>query len=95
MGRVGSFILEPLEVFGVDAFADSAVVIKGRIKTLPLKQWGVGRAFNRLVKIRFDEAGIEIPFPHVTLYFGADKAGEAPPAFVQLAQAERLQAQTE
>jgi small conductance mechanosensitive channel len=77
-------ILEPLEVFGLDAFGDSAIVIKGRIKTLPIKQWQVGRAFNRLVKQRFDEQGIEIPFPHRTIYFGQDKQGLAPPAFVQL-----------
>jgi small conductance mechanosensitive channel len=81
---IGPLILEPLEVFGLDAFGDSAIVIKGRIKTQPIKQWQVGRAFNRLVKMRFDAAGIEIPFPHRTLYFGQDKDGSAPPAFVQL-----------
>lgn len=77
-------ILDDLEVFGLDAFGDSAIVIKGRIKTRPIKQWQVGRAFNRLIKLRFDEAGIEIPFPHRTLYFGEDKEGKAPPAYVQL-----------
>lgn len=82
--EVGPLILEPLEVFGLDAFGDSAIVIKGRIKTQPIKQWQVGRAFNRLVKKRFDEHGIEIPFPHRTLYFGQDKDGSAPPAYVQL-----------
>ena len=82
--EVGSLILEPLEVFGLDAFGDSAIVIKGRIKTQPIKQWQVGRAFNRLVKQHFDEQGIEIPFPHRTLYFGMDKQGFAPPAFVQM-----------
>jgi hypothetical protein len=45
----------------------------------------VGRAFNRLLKIRFDEAGIEIPFPHRTLYFGEAKDGSAPAARVQMA----------
>jgi small-conductance mechanosensitive channel len=63
-------ILEPLEVLGVDQFADSAVVIKARIKTKPMKQWAVGRELNRRFKKRFDELGIEIPFPHVSLYFG-------------------------
>lgn len=66
----GNLIIEDLEVFGVDEFADSAVVIKGRIKTKPLKQWIVGREFNRRIKLAFDERGIEIPFPHQTLYFG-------------------------
>lgn len=81
---VGPMILEPLEVLGVDAFADSAVVIKARFKTAPIKQWGVGREFNRRMKNRFDELGIEIPFPHQTVYFGVDKAGQAPSARVQV-----------
>jgi small conductance mechanosensitive channel len=63
----------------VDAFADSAVIIKARIKTRPLKQHYVRRQFNLLMKRRFDELGIEIPFPHQTLYFGTDTTGRAPP----------------
>ncbi len=78
-------ILEPLEVLGVDRFADSAVILKARIKTRPIKQWDVGREFNRRMKKRFDELGIEIPFPHVTLYFGEDKQGRAPAGRVRVA----------
>lgn len=63
-------MLGPLEVFGVDKFADSAVVVKARIQTLPLAQWAVGREMNRRIKRRFDLEGIEIPFPHRTLYWG-------------------------
>lgn len=63
-------ILEPLDVLGVDSFGDSAVVIKSRIKTQPVLQWKVGREMNRRIKKRFDAEGIEIPFPHRTLYFG-------------------------
>jgi small conductance mechanosensitive channel len=44
----------------------------------------VGREFNRLLKKRFDEEGIEIPFPHVTLYVGQDKQGDLPPLNVSL-----------
>lgn len=77
-------ILAPLEILGVDAFADSAVIIKARIKTLPIEQWNVGREFNRRMKKRFDEQDIEIPFPHRTLYFGMDKQGQAPSAQVKL-----------
>ena len=69
-----------LEVHGVTALADSSVNIRVRIKTLPGTQWGVGRAYNRLVKQHLDAAGIEIPFPHMTIYFGQDKDGSAPPA---------------
>ncbi len=65
-----SLIIEPLEIWGVDKFADSAVIIKARIKTLPIKQWEVGREINRRIKKRFDKEGIEIPFPHHSLYAG-------------------------
>lgn len=82
---LGPDILEPLEILGVDQFADSAVIIKARIKTKPIRQWAVGREFNRRMKKRFDEAGIEIPFPHRTLYFGEPKQGDAPPMHVALA----------
>lgn len=63
-------ILEPIEIFGLDKFGDSAVVIKARIKTQPIKQWFVGREFNRRLKMVFDQHGIEIPFPHRTIYWG-------------------------
>lgn len=68
--NIAENILEPVEVLGLDKFDDSAVIIKARIKTKPIKQWEVGRAFNLRLKNKFDELGIEIPFPHRTLYFG-------------------------
>lgn len=77
-------ILEPIEILGLDQFANSSVVIKARTKTKPIKQWAVGREFNRRLKRRFDEEGIEIPFPHVTLYMGQDKNGQAPPLKVEV-----------
>ncbi len=79
-------ILAPLEVAGVVALADSSVNIRVRIKTTPGTQWATGRAFNRLVKLHFDARGIEIPFPHTTLYFGQDKTGSAPPANLRVMQ---------
>jgi len=69
-------ILEPIEVLGVDQFANSAVIIKARTTTLPVKQWRVAREFNRRIKKRFDELKIEIPFPHVTVYMGEGKDGQ-------------------
>lgn len=72
-------ILEPIEILGLDKFADSAVIIKARTKTKPIRQWAVGREFNRRLKMKFDELNIEIPFPHTTLYMGQDKDGTAPP----------------
>jgi small conductance mechanosensitive channel len=72
-------ILEPIEILGLDQFASSSIVIKARTTTLPIKQWRVGREFNRRLKMKFDELGIEIPFPHVTLYMGEGKDGMSPP----------------
>jgi len=71
----GKLILEDMEMLGVDAFTDSAVIIKCRMKTLPIKQWEVAREYRRRLKNKFDELGIEIPFPHRTLYWGT-KQGE-------------------
>lgn len=75
-------ILEPLEMLGVDQFADSAVIIKCRIKTKPIKQWRIGREMNRRIKKTFDAKGIEIPFPHQTIYWGEPKQGTPPPVYV-------------
>lgn len=61
-------ILDDPEMLGVDQLGDSAVVIKFFIKTRPLRQWTVKRELLRRIKNRFDELGIEIPFPHRTIY---------------------------
>lgn len=58
-------ILEPLEVVGVDGFADSGVKLKARFKTRPLQQWSVGREYNRRLKYAFDAENISIPYPHM------------------------------
>ena len=62
--------LGPIEILGVDQFGPSEVVIKARLKTLPIEQWTVGREYRRRLKKAFDAKGIEIPFPHRTLYMG-------------------------
>lgn len=67
--KFGKYMLEEPDIFGVDKFDDSAVVIKGRIKTKPIRQWEVGREYLRRIKYAFDENNIEIPFPHRSIYF--------------------------
>ena len=57
-------ILEPLEIFGLDRFGDFALVVRARVKTRPGKQWRIGRIYNERIKVAFDRAGIEIPYPH-------------------------------
>ena len=68
--RFKNIMIEPLEVAGLDSFADSAVVIRVIIKTRPGMQWETGREFRRRIKEAFDAANIEIPFPHRTVYWG-------------------------
>jgi small-conductance mechanosensitive channel len=71
----GAFVLGDLDWFGLDAFGDNAVVLKCRVKTWPGQQWGIGRAYNEILKRVFDERGIEIPFPQRTLWHGEPKGG--------------------
>jgi small-conductance mechanosensitive channel len=70
--KFGPDIIEPIEVFGLDSFGDSALVIKARLKTKPIQQWTIGREYRRRLKIAFDAQNIEIPFPHTTVYWGED-----------------------
>jgi len=70
-------IITPLEVQGLQSLDDSAVIIRARIKVRAGTQWGLKREFNRRMKNRFDELGIEIPFPQRAITFGEDKQGNA------------------
>jgi small conductance mechanosensitive channel len=75
-------MLDPIEIAGLDRFGEIAVVIRGRIKVLAGEQWRVGREFNRRIKQRFDQLGIEIPVAYRSLVVRADEApvhGAAPP----------------
>jgi small conductance mechanosensitive channel len=71
-------ILEDVDLAGVDNWADSAIVIRLRIKVMPTHQWNIRREFLRRLKAVFDARGIEIPFPHLTVYAGQLKDGSAP-----------------
>lgn len=71
-------ILDDLELAGVDRWADSSVVIRCRFKVQPLEQWGVRREFLQRLKREFDRHGVEIPFPHLTLYPGQARDGSSP-----------------
>lgn len=71
-------ITDDLEIAGVNSWGDSAVMIRCRFRTLPMEQWGVKREYLRRLKAAFDAKGIEIPYPHLTVYAGQDKAGKAP-----------------
>ena len=80
-------ILDELEIAGVERWADSAVVIRCRFRCRPLEQWTVRREYLRRLKAAFDAKGIEIPYPHVTVYAGQDKTGQSPAWPLQLSRA--------
>ena len=65
-----SAILEPAQILGVERLGESEVIIRMMVKTIPLKQWDVGRELRKRIKARFDEKGIQIPFPHRVLFWG-------------------------
>ncbi len=75
----GPDVIGDLELFGLNNLGDSAVEVRVRLKTRPMRQFAVRRAFLERMKRIFDERGIEIPFPHQTIWFGEDKKGAAPP----------------
>jgi small conductance mechanosensitive channel len=75
----GLKIKEAAEMVGVERWDESAVVLRVRFKVLPIEQWNVKREYLKRLKQAFDAAGIEIPYPHLTLYPGRNKDGSAPP----------------
>jgi small-conductance mechanosensitive channel len=77
-------IPEDIEVVGVERLADSAVILRARLKVVPpIQQWNVRREFLRRLKKAYDARGIEIPYPHLTVYAGGNKDGRAPAFHVE------------
>jgi small conductance mechanosensitive channel len=61
------------EVLGVESLGSSGITIRILTDTEPGKQWEVAREMRKKIKKRFDEEGIEIPFPQLTLWLGDDE----------------------
>jgi small conductance mechanosensitive channel len=74
----GPGILEDLEIAGVNEWAGSAVVVRCRFKVDAMQQWSVRREYLQRLKAGFDAHGIEIPYPHLTVYAGEPKKDVAP-----------------
>lgn len=91
-GPLAESIIAPFEVVGVEALEPSHIQLRGRFKTRPLGQWNVRREFYRRIKAAFEARGIEMPFPHQTVYLGTDKKGVAPPLRVVTQRPEELSA---
>jgi len=68
--KFSRLMISTVEIQGVNDFGDSAIMIGARIKTSPGNQWIIGREFRKRLKVAFDQEGIEIPFPHRTIYWG-------------------------
>ncbi len=66
-------LLDAPEVLGVEQLGESAVVIRMSVRTLPQQQWAVARELRRRIKNRFDAEKIEIPFRHISVYWGQDQ----------------------
>ncbi|MDR3515952.1 MAG: mechanosensitive ion channel [Azospirillaceae bacterium] len=80
-------ILDRLEVLGLDSFQDSAVLLKARFKTRPSQQWTIGREFNRRMKQRFADLGIDLssaqrPYYIVDQRPGAGTGAALPPGTI-------------
>lgn len=84
--QYAAVIIDDPEMLGVDAFGDSAVMIKFVIKTRPLRQWQVKRELLRRIKRHFDELGIEIPNPQRT---APNQTGPGPATLPESASQER------
>lgn len=77
--EIAERLVDELQIMGVTELGDSAVTLRVRVKTIAGFQWGVRREYLRRIKLKFDEVGIEIPFPHMTVWFGEMKGNVPPP----------------
>jgi small conductance mechanosensitive channel len=65
----GNRIAGDIEIIGVERWADSAVILRARLRVVPpIEQWNVKREFLKRLKQAYDQRGIEIPFPQLTLH---------------------------
>jgi small-conductance mechanosensitive channel len=81
-------ILQPIEILGLETFADTSFIVRARIRTRPIKQWDVGREFNRRLKHNLERRGIVqavpgapafVPPPEGAQYLAASQAQASPP----------------
>ncbi|MGQ7244587.1 mechanosensitive ion channel domain-containing protein [Salinicola sp. V024] len=60
-------IWSALEVQGIESFDAGAAILRVRMRTAPIMQWDVARAFNLRLKQRFDEQGIDLAVPRMSV----------------------------
>lgn len=69
----GLKVIDPPKVLRLNSFDDSAITIRVLGVCKPLSQWELAGWMRKRIKERFDQEGIEIPFPHTSVYWGADQ----------------------
>jgi small conductance mechanosensitive channel len=62
-------IIKSPQVLRVNALGESGIEIKIVGDTLPLAQWDIMGELRKRIKKEFDKENIEIPFPHMKVYF--------------------------
>jgi len=75
--ELAGLVLDNIEIPGVTSLHERGYNIRVLIKTVPGMQWAVQRGFNRLVRKRFAEAGIDLPYPQTVLHFAKPQPGDA------------------
>ncbi len=73
------WILEEPEVWGVEELSVDSVVVRVVVKTLPLKQWDVGRELRARIKATFDQHGVELPLAQRSIWMRPDGSEAEPP----------------
>lgn len=68
MPEYSKYLLSDIEIFGLNEFKDSSINILFRFKTTPHEQWMIKRKFNQMLKERFEQEGIEIPYPQLDVH---------------------------
>ncbi|HBT31353.1 MAG TPA: mechanosensitive ion channel protein, partial [Pusillimonas sp.] len=76
---LAGMVLDKIDIPGVTSLHERGYNIRVLIKTIPGMQWAVQRGFNRLVRKRFAEAGIDLPYPQTVLHFGKPQPGDIDP----------------
>ena len=72
--ELGLKVIDPVKVLRLNSFDDSAITIRMLGVCKPMTQWELAAWMRVRIKQRFDEEGIEIPFPHRTFYWGDGQA---------------------
>ncbi len=71
--ELGLKVIDPPKVLRLNNFGASELTIRMLGVCKPLTQWELTGWLRLRIKERFDEEGIEIPFPHQTVYWGVDQ----------------------